>query len=90
MLQWFREHPNAHEWQGLTQKNQRSYYARLRAIYAEAECMACHGNPADAPEQMKAIYGIDGGYHFQLGDVVAADTVYIPVDFSFVKIKEAA
>lgn len=90
MLQWFREHPGAHEWHGLVQKSHRSYYTRLRAIYAEAECLVCHGNPADAPEQMKAIYGIDGGYHYRLGDVVAADTIYIPIDVSFVKVKEAA
>ena len=90
MLQWFREHPGADEWHGLIQKSQHSYYTRLRAIYAEAECMVCHGNPADAPEQMKAIYGTDGGYHYQLADVVAADTIYIPVDVMFVRVKEAA
>jgi PAS domain S-box-containing protein len=71
-------------------KNGNAYYTRMRAIYAENECLQCHGHPADSPSDMKAIYGIDGGYGYRVGDVVAADTIYIPVGFSFVRIKEAA
>ncbi len=75
---------------GSSEKNNRFYYTRLRSIYAESECLKCHGRPQDAALEMKAIYGIGGGYNYQIGEVVAADTVYIPVDASFVRIKEAA
>ena len=74
----------------MIKNNNRSYYSRLRAIYAEAECLKCHGDPAQAPAALKAIYGTDSGYQYAVGDVVAADTIYIPVDISFVRIKEAA
>jgi PAS domain S-box-containing protein len=90
MLQWFSQNPDHSEWQGLINKNNNAYYTRMRAIYAEKECLRCHGNPADSPSEMRAIYGDDGGYGYRLGDVVAADTIYIPVGFSFVRIKEAA
>jgi PAS domain S-box-containing protein len=90
MLKWFENHRDQREWHGLIRKNNRSYYTRLRSIYAESECLKCHGKPEDATMEMKAIYGIDGGYNYHVGDVVAADTVYIPVDVSFVRIKEAA
>lgn len=90
MLEWFEKHRDQREWHGLIRKNNRSYYTRLRSIYAEPECLKCHGKPQDAPMAMKAIYGIDSGYNYQVGDVVAADTVYIPVDVSFGRIKEAA
>jgi PAS domain S-box-containing protein len=90
MLQWFSDNPDQSEWQGMINKNGNAYYTRMRAIYAENECLQCHGHPADSPSDMKAIYGIDGGYGYRVGDVVAADTIYIPVGFSFVRIKEAA
>ncbi len=90
MLDWFREHPSAGEWHGLIHKQGASYYSRLRAIYAESECLVCHGDPRDAPADMKKLYGTRGGYGYRVGDVVAADTIYIPVDVSFVRIKETA
>ncbi|MCB2147481.1 MAG: DUF3365 domain-containing protein [Deltaproteobacteria bacterium] len=89
-LQWFSENPDRSEWQGMINKHGNAYYTRMRAIYAESECLQCHGHPADSPSDMKAIYGIAGGYGYHEGDVVAADTIYIPVGFSFVRIKEAA
>ena len=90
MLQWFSENPDRNEWQGMINKHGNAYYTRMRVIYAESECLQCHGHPADSPSDMKAIYGVDGGYGYHEGDVVAADTIYIPVGFSFVRIKEAA
>ena len=90
MLEWFNENPQAREWHGLIQKNNRSFYTRLRAITARDECLRCHGVPEDAPRDMKAIYGTTGGFGYEVGSVVAADTIYIPVDVTFVRIKEAA
>ena len=90
MLKWFNENPDTNEWHGVIQKNNRSFYTRLRAITARDECLRCHGIPEDAPRDMKAIYGETGGYGYTIGEVVAADTIYIPVDVTFVRIKEAA
>lgn len=90
MLNWFDSNRDAKEWHGLIKKNNRSYYTRFRAIYAEKQCLRCHGKPEDAPQAMKTMYGSKGGYHYQIGEVVAADTIYIPVDVAFVRIKEAA
>lgn len=90
MLEWFNQNLDRNEWHGLIQKGNRSYYTRLRAIYAEADCLVCHGDPKTAPGAMKAIYGTSSGYHYRLGEVVAADTVYIPVDATLARIKETA
>lgn len=90
MLQWFASHRSTNEWYGLIQKENRSYYTRLRAIYVESGCLYCHGNPEDAPQAMKDIYGTKGGYYYKIGDVVAADTIYIPFDISFGRIKKIA
>ena len=90
MLEWFNANPAAGEWQGLIQRNQRSYFARFKAIYAEQECLLCHGDPVDAPRVMKELYGTGGGFHYTVGEVVAADAIYIPVDVAFIRVKEAA
>ncbi len=90
MLNWFNENPEVNEWHGLIQKNNRSFYTRLRAITARDECLRCHGKPEEAPREMKELYGTTGGYGYHVGEVVAADTIYIPVDVTFVRIKEAA
>ena len=90
MLQWFDKNRESREWHGLIRKNDLAYYTRMRAIYAERQCLRCHGTPADSPREMKLLYGDKGGYGYRIGQVVAADTVYIPVDVTFVRIKEAA
>jgi two-component system NtrC family sensor kinase len=90
MLAWFNANPNADEWQGLIQRDQRAYFARFKAIYAEQECLLCHGDPADAPRVMKELYGTRGGFNYTVGKTVAADAIYIPVDVALIQVKEAA
>ncbi len=90
MLEWFRENPNRRQWSGIIKKGNHSYYAQLNAIYAEKECLTCHGDPRDAPPKMIEIYGGKGGFGYREGQVVAADAVLIPVDVMFMRIKEKA
>ena len=90
-IRWFAENRDKEQWSGVIRKADQSYFARMKAIYAENDCLACHGDPADAPQAMKDIYGSGkGGYWYNVGDVVAADTIYIPVDVAFSRIKEKA
>lgn len=87
----FNENLGIREWAGLIQKNGKSYYTRYRAIYAESECLRCHGNPADAPPSIVSRYHISGnGYINRIGEAIAADAVYIPVGFALSKLKERA
>ena len=45
----------------------------------EAACLACHGNVADAPEAMLAIYGTRNGFGWQVGEVIGAQVVSVPM-----------
>lgn len=89
-IRWFSQNPGRKDWHGLILKGTSSYYARFYPIRAEQECLHCHGHPRDAPQQMKDIYGTKGGFGYRVGEVVAADVVYIPVDVSFFRVKETA
>jgi PAS domain S-box-containing protein len=87
----FNQDPNLREWSGLIEKNGENYYARMRAIYAEAECLRCHGDPEDIPQPIVDLYGNDPMRKaYTLGRVVGADIVYIPVDVTFARIKRLA
>ncbi len=91
MIEKFNVDPNLREWSGIVHRDGHAYYTRFRAIYVEQECMRCHGIPEQAPPAIIERYGLKSkGYGYQLGEVVAADTVYIPVDFYFSKIKRQA
>ncbi len=87
----FNREPNMREWSGLIVKDGHSYYARFRAIYAEPECLRCHSDQASAPPAILARYpDMDSDYRGQMGQAIAADVVYIPVDVTFAKIKRQA
>jgi two-component system, NtrC family, sensor kinase len=90
-IQRFNADPNLREWSGLVERDGRNYYARLRAIYAEAECLRCHGDPGDIPQAIVELYGNDVTRKaYRLDQVVGADIVYIPVDVVFSRIKRLA
>jgi len=91
MIRKFNADPNLREWSGIVNREGHAYYTRFRAIYVEQECMNCHGRPEDAPTTIIERYGVDSnGYGYQMGEVVAADSIYIPVDFYFSQIKRQA
>ncbi len=88
IINWFSEHPDQFQWKGMIKKNGLSYYARMEPILVEEECLACHGDPKDAPMDLIEEYGDKHSYGYNVGDVVAADTIYIPMDASNKQIKE--
>ncbi|QCP14558.1 DUF3365 domain-containing protein [Pseudoduganella umbonata] len=54
------------------------YVARPIRI-ADRACLACHGNPADAPDTMLDIYGRANGFGWKLGETVGAQVVSVPM-----------
>ncbi|MDX1662508.1 MAG: DUF3365 domain-containing protein [Candidatus Promineifilaceae bacterium] len=53
------------------------YIARPLAIGAES-CLGCHGDPAVAPVSLTNSYGTDGGFGWELGQIVGAQMIYVP------------
>ncbi len=44
----------------------------------QESCLECHSTPDIAPISQVATYGDEGGYNWQLGEVIAAQTIYVP------------
>ncbi|MFY9745976.1 MAG: DUF3365 domain-containing protein [Acidobacteriaceae bacterium] len=57
-----------------------------RPIHAMPECLECHGSASSAPKSMRDRYGSDNGFGWNLGDVIGAQIVTIPMS---VPIQEA-
>ena len=49
-----------------------------RAVYQKASCIACHGDAANAPNDVKVRYGTDNGFGFKEGDVAGIISVRLP------------
>ncbi len=50
-----------------------------------ASCLQCHSTPEAAPKSQLASFGTEHGFGWQLDDIVAAQTIYVPSDEVFAK-----
>ena len=89
-INWFNKNRDKNLWAGMIMKNSKPYYAELMPIAVEKECLYCHGDPLDAPKDMTDIYGTSASFGYSVDDVVAVDTIYIPMAHSNRLIKEKA
>ena len=80
ILDYFRAHPEATKWTGQIDVSGRQYYAHFAPRRMDESCIRCHGDPADAPAGLVQRYGDAAGFHRKVGDLVALDTVAIPLD----------
>lgn len=62
----------------------RFFTARPLKVTA-ASCLQCHSTPEAAPASQIASFGAEHGFGWQLGDIVAAQTIYVPSDEVFAK-----
>ncbi|HSM82589.1 MAG TPA: response regulator [Nodosilinea sp.] len=55
------------------------YISRPLAI-SKASCLECHSTPSAAPRSQLVSFGSQGGFGWQLNEIVAAQTIYVPAD----------
>lgn len=63
----------------ITDAGETYLYTALPVTPNRGSCMLCHGNPADAPAEMRMMYGDSRGFHEELGDIRAMISIRIPV-----------
>jgi len=79
IIKFFNENPDEKLWQGNISMNGKTYFAKFNARRMEDSCLRCHGVPADAPQSLIDRYGPVAGFHRPVGEVIAMDTVAIPL-----------
>ena len=80
MIQYFNKNPDVQNWVGHIHLNGRPHIAQFSARRMKESCLHCHGDPSDAPQALLKLYGDKAGFHRPVGDVIALDTVAIPID----------
>ena len=79
LIERFRNDARAHQLSGERDTPMgRSLYL-ARPIHAEASCMVCHSLAAAAPASVIARYGSANGFGWQVGEVIGAQVVSVPV-----------
>jgi len=79
IIKFFNNNPDSELWDGNITMNGNTYYAMFKARRMEESCLLCHGDPADAPQSMLDRYGSTAGFNRPVGEVIAMDTVAIPI-----------
>jgi signal transduction histidine kinase/CheY-like chemotaxis protein len=84
LFQQFQHQPDLTTLSGYrTIANKRMYYTARPLVMREASCLQCHSTAAVAPKSQLKTYGDKTGFHWQLNDVIAAQTIYVPADEVF-------
>ena len=52
-------------------------------------CLTCHGAPTEAPQSMVALYGNDNGFGWQMGEIVGAQVVSVPMSIPMANAERA-
>ncbi len=79
-IRYLNEHPEQAEVTALTTIDGRRHKVTYHARRMEPSCLPCHGDPRDAPRSLVERYGPVASFHRRLGEVVALDTVAVPLD----------
>ncbi len=86
LVQQFREQSGLAKLSGYRMKDGKNlfYIARPLSIQ-DPSCLQCHSTPAAAPRSQLATFGEHGGFGWELGQIVAAQTIYVPADEVFAR-----
>ncbi len=82
VLQTFYEDRERQEYYSISVIDGERVFRYMQAFTADESCLECHGNPEDAPDYIKALFPEeeDPAYHYQIGEVIGAASVTIPME----------
>lgn len=90
MMERFREHEEKQNWQGIIQVGEEEQFMRFKPVYFDESCMSCHGDPADAPQELVQRYGTEGGFGNSPGDLAGVVAAGVPVQDALGEIEQRA
>ncbi len=84
LIEQFQQNPATQEIKGYHQGLAEKHFFIARPVTVEQEsCLQCHSVPQLAPEHMLKTYGTEHGFGWKLGEIVAAQTIYVPASQVF-------
>ena len=80
----FREKPDLKQLSGYRNMDGLNLFFTARPLaVTKASCLQCHSTPEAAPKSQLTSFGSEGGFGWQLNEIVAAQTIYVPSDQVF-------
>ncbi len=61
------------------------FYSARPLTVSKPGCLRCHSTPDQAPKSQIASYGSEHGFGWQLGEIVAAQVIYVPATEVFAR-----
>lgn len=89
LIHHFQEHPEETRYSGYRLIDGVEHYVMARPVRFDQECLACHGDPKDAPRILIERYGVIRGFGRHLDELAGLDFVGMPVDKSIQHIRES-
>ncbi|MEO1395917.1 MAG: DUF3365 domain-containing protein [Cyanobacteria bacterium J06634_5] len=71
-----------------TRNGKKLFYLARPLFMNDASCLACHGDPSQAPASLISMYGSEHGFGWQLNELVATQMVYVPADTIFARSRD--
>jgi signal transduction histidine kinase len=90
LLRLFRDHPGRDAWRGMRSFGGEEYHVTAHPVLFKQSCMRCHGDPAEAPEELIERYGDERGFGHTAGEIAGVTSVRIPVQAALDSIRETA
>ena len=79
LLARFQADSSLKEQSGFTNRDGEALFYSARPLVVGSEsCLACHGDPAEAPASLLTTYGAESGFGWQVGQPIAAQIIYVP------------
>lgn len=84
LVNQFRADPELAQLSGFTTLNDQQVFYNARPLVIGSEsCLACHTTPETAPASLISTYGSEGGFGWNLHEIIAAQMIYVPADDVF-------
>ncbi len=86
LVEQFRSQPDLTKLSGYrTVDGVKQFFTARPLVVKAASCLQCHSTPSAAPKSQIASFGAANGFGWNLNDIVAAQTIYVPSDEVFAK-----
>ncbi|AKG21064.1 histidine kinase [Calothrix sp. 336/3] len=86
LVEKFRQQPNLKQLTGYRNLSGEDLFYIARPLkVTKASCLECHSHPDVAPKSLINTFGSQGGFNWNLNEIVAAQTIYVPAKNIFAK-----
>ncbi len=90
LVETFSADPSLKELSGFTTLNGQEVFYNSRPMRIGSEnCLTCHSDPKNAPASLINTYGSEHGFGWKMGEVIAAQTLYVPASDVFAEAQNA-